>query len=479
MKSHAGLLAAVCAGTLAACASAPPENVRLQSRLTSYVGRDGVGVREVQVRSWGDVTDVGVPAAALIWRLDADERYIDGLTLATNGSLMAFPLLSERPDDPAEETDGKKKKRDDDSPRRPGVSSLVALRFATEGITQITPGQSLDLFPAFGPDSTLTFSSNRIRPNGVDLFRISAERPGGIAVVRQTSDAQLSSPSVADDGTMSYSYLPRYAGAGNSQIWALGGSLVYPVLLREGSDPAISPSGEEIAFVGTNGQIWAMPTSGVNPVQLTFGKIPLDANGRRLPKRHPHWSPDGKYVVFAAADGRDADGVHNYDVWIVSRLGGDGMQLTTNGSHDVFPRVSPSGAWIYFVSNRGFGDGIWRIPHPHAAAPAEPVVEPAVLEPVPEISLQPPAATSEPAPETDVFSEPVFTEDAPDLPPGDEPPATTEDLSVPVDDGAPGLDGEPPSAADAMSDETAAEPSVDEAPPAVDDATAEATPADT
>ncbi|ORE87269.1 translocation protein TolB [Oceanococcus atlanticus] len=83
-----------------------------------------------------------------------------------------------------------------------------------------------------------------------------------------------------------------------------------------------------------------------------------------MKKKDATWSPDGEYIIFAAADGKDSENFSNYDIWMVSKEGRGLRQLTTNGSLDALPVVSHDQASIYFVSNRGFVEGIWKIPFP-------------------------------------------------------------------------------------------------------------------
>lgn len=399
---------------LAGCASAP-ERVREIKRLEGQVTARGVGIGEHLTRSWGEEIESNVAAATLIYRPSEGGQNIDGLTISANGTYMVFPLVSEIavPKRKTESADPQEKKEAASGVKR--ISNLRALRFAGAGTMQITTGPVVDLFPSFGPGNTITFASDRIRPRTMGLFRISAERPGGVAVIQQPAEAQLFAPSVANDGTMVYGYFPTYPGAQGSQVWALGGSLIYPMQLREGRDPAISPSGEEVAFIGKDGQLWIMSVTGVNPVQITFSDNPVDHKGIRLPKRNPHWSPDGNYLVYASADGQDAETIHNYDIWIIPKAGGSAKQLTTNGSMDVFPRVSPSGNGIYFVSNRGFRDGIWSIPYPADLADAQVAdtwKEPPVSNPQPPVEGSQSAVAPTPAPAPAPAPDPVA--DTPD-----------------------------------------------------------------
>jgi len=60
----------------------------------------------------------------------------------------------------------------------------------------------------------------------------------------------------------------------------------------------------------------------------------------------------------------DGKNIPNYDIWMIPSNGGMPSQLTTNGSEDDYPVVSPDQKYIYYVSNCGFKEGIWRINFP-------------------------------------------------------------------------------------------------------------------
>src|ERR1035437_2144862 len=85
------------------------------------------------------------------------------------------------------------------------------------------------------------------------------------------------------------------------------------------------------------------------------------------------WSPDGKYLVFARAEGKDAypegrkiaeyandpnETEMQYDLYRVPFNGGQGGKAepiagaSRNGKSNSFPRVSPDGRWIVFVQAR-------------------------------------------------------------------------------------------------------------------------------
>lgn len=308
-------------------------------------GDQGYTIETRKVRAWvEDIEREGMAASSVV-RLGKNQSVV-GLTLAPDGEMLYF-ALAER----IRDAKGRKKV----------MANLRAVRTTGGGITKVTSGQWLDANPACSADGKyIYFNSNRFQTNKPDIFRISTEKTGGIAVIRQTAEGANYQPSIGGNGLMAYTYLPKYHGGleGERQIWSIGGDNQYPTQLRVGTMPAVSPDGAKIAFIGSDNQLWVMPVSGQNPVQLTSGDVKVKG------KKNPSWSPDGEYIVFSSDRGRDSRDVANYDIWII-RADGTGLrQLTTNGSEDDYPVVSPDGTFIYFVSNRGFKEGIWRIPFP-------------------------------------------------------------------------------------------------------------------
>jgi TolB protein len=89
-----------------------------------------------------------------------------------------------------------------------------------------------------------------------------------------------------------------------------------------------------------------------------------DADGRNprlvvpAPLSYFHgWSPDGKYLSFV---GR-RDGTQ-FDLYRIAVEGGVEERLTMHPAHDDGTDYSRDGAWIYFNSERGGGNDIWRMP---------------------------------------------------------------------------------------------------------------------
>jgi Tol biopolymer transport system component len=107
------------------------------------------------------------------------------------------------------------------------------------------------------------------------------------------------------------------------------------------SDPAWSPDGQTIAFVGLNASVG-------EPIYV----VKADGSGLRnlTPKpvgtyASPAWSPDGRKIAFVNRDG-------NSEVYVMNANGSGQRSLTRNPAFDDDPAWSPDGRLIAFRSTR-------------------------------------------------------------------------------------------------------------------------------
>src|SRR5262249_12493633 len=139
-------------------------------------------------------------------------------------------------------------------------------------------------------------------------------------------------------------------------------------LAEFGSHPAWSPDGSSIVFqsipptdLGTNARtmppsvLWIMSAQGGDLRQLTRAGEPPGGHAS------PSWSPDGKRIVFAAADS------FARGVWTISVTGGGLQRFLDSGADPVYSR---DGEAIYFSERDA---ELWKL---RIAPGGEPVGEP-------------------------------------------------------------------------------------------------------
>ncbi|MDP2052272.1 MAG: gamma-glutamyltransferase [Acidobacteriota bacterium] len=156
-------------------------------------------------------------------------------------------------------------------------------------------------------------------------------------------------------------------------------------------EPAFAPDGSRLAYAADRGDGFD-----IYVVKLKNGAAagaPVAATTQPGDERWPSWTADGR-LVFAHRDarpaGRGADPSLQWDLFVVRPVeGSEAWQapqpLTETADSETYPRVSPDGTKVVFVSERDSEDDLdlWWMPLPAAAVarptplgsrPAKPVV---------------------------------------------------------------------------------------------------------
>jgi len=177
-----------------------------------------------------------------------------------------------------------------------------------------------------------------------------------------------------DGRRIALSYLDR--------IWTMGpdGRQPKPLVPADSGaverEPAWSPDGARLAYAASKGEgfdivVVSLRTS----ASVVVAAMPGD-------ERWPSWTPDGRLVFAhrpAPPPGRTADASLSWDLYLAAPVAGSEswqvpVPLTETKDSETWPRVSPDGRRLAFVSDRGSDDDvdIWWMPMP-AAGVAKPL----------------------------------------------------------------------------------------------------------
>ncbi len=240
-------------------------------------------------------------------------------------------------------------------------------------VTRLTDDPAQDVMPAANPDgSSIAFASDRA--GSWDIYMMPSEGGKTVQLTRDTSHDLH--PTFSPDGTkMAFCRLGQQSG--RWELWVqdiasdhgaqfIGFGLFpewcpIPGTGTDGSDLILfqrSRERDDRAF-----SVWTVEFT---PGQGSAGRETEIAAGAGQALINPTWSPDGRFVCFAAVPYSQAwssaksDRPDSSTIWMVSVDGTNKVKLTDGSSVDLMP------AWgrnndIFFVSNMDGQDHLWSM----------------------------------------------------------------------------------------------------------------------
>jgi Tol biopolymer transport system component len=232
---------------------------------------------------------------------------------------------------------------------------------------RVSDSTSLNMSPAWLPDGTLLFVSNRDGPKDIYAVRLDAEGAPRESPVRLTTGLESYTISVSADGrTLAYDRFTQRRNIYRLPVPTSGSVSVRdarPVTtgsqIIEGLD--ISADGQWLVFDSNlegNQDIFVMPVAGGEPRRVT--RDPGD-------DFNPDFSPDAREITFHST--RNA----TREVYVIRVDGSAEQRLTTDEGQNMNPAFSPTGLDIVYadlfstevrVLRRETLDAPWQAPEP-------------------------------------------------------------------------------------------------------------------
>ena len=140
-------------------------------------------------------------------------------------------------------------------------------------------------------------------------------------------------------------------------------------------EPAWSADGNKLAFAADRGEGFDIFVVALKNGSAAGAPVPVTTMAGD--ERWPSWTADGRLVFAHRAvkpAGRPADPSRQFDLFLLSPVGGSEawqapVALTTTTDSETYPRVSPDGTKVAFISERDSEDDVdlWWMPVPSAA----------------------------------------------------------------------------------------------------------------
>ena len=230
----------------------------------------------------------------------------------------------------------------------PTPPSASPVRFA-----QLTDLPGPERWPSLSPDGQSILYAGEVAGH-VDIYLLRVGGRNPLNLTRDSGGAN-SQPAFSPDGSR-IAFRSERSGGGIFVMGATGESVRR--VTDFGFTPSWSPDASElvVSTAGFDDPFSRNIGAKLFAVTIATGDRRLIDDGDAV---QPAWSPNGHRVAFWGTMGGG-----QRDIWTVPAAGpaaGPRVSVTTDAATDWYPRWSPDGRWLYFLSDRGGVMNVWRV----------------------------------------------------------------------------------------------------------------------
>lgn len=259
--------------------------------------------------------------------------------------------------------------RSGEVPGDPNNQPIAVIKPDGTSQTKVTPGNDRGHTPVLSPDSTqyafaLFAPGTREQVLQLDNLQGTASRSASLYWTGIPTLQNQDEPSWSSDGNW-IAFIAQDMGSATPDLYRL--SLANPkgdpqALERLTADdaieswPSFSPDGRWIVYAADLSKLDFNGGTELRIYDTTTKQITnLTTNKADLVESAPDWSPDGKTIIFQAAE----KGAALHHIYSMASTGTTPPEkIIDTGADDIVPRFSPDGNYIVFSSNRA---GNWDV----------------------------------------------------------------------------------------------------------------------